>query len=257
MTDYVSINRSFWDNYAPEWVTRGAAAWRASEPYWGIWETSEAELNLLPADLQGLDAIELGCGTGYVGRWLEQRGATVTAIDNSSKQLATAQQLAREHHSEIGFLMGNAEQCPLPNESADFLISEYGAAIWCDPLLWIPEAARLLRPGGQLIFLGNAPLAMVCTPDSGADVTETLQRSYFDLHAMDWSEAEADPGGIEFNLPLSRWIDLFLKVGLVLDEYLEIQAPEGDVDNAFGTPRAWARQFPAEHVFKLSKPARS
>jgi hypothetical protein len=35
------------------------------------------------------------------------------------------------------------------------LTGEYGAAIWCDPYRWIPEAARLLRPGGELLFLGN------------------------------------------------------------------------------------------------------
>ncbi len=35
-------------------------------------------------------------------------------------------------------------------------VSEYGASIGCDPYTWIPEAARLLRPGGQLIFLVNS-----------------------------------------------------------------------------------------------------
>lgn len=190
-----------------------------------------------------------------MARWLERRGASVAAIDNSSKQLATAQRLARQHKSEISFLMGNAEQCPLPDLSADLLISKYGAAIWCDPFHWIPEAARLLRPGGRLVFLGNAPLAMVCTPDSGDAVTETLQRSYFHLHTLNWSNAAVDPGGVEFNLPFSKWIGLFNEVGLVLDDYLEIQAPERGAADAFGTSMEWARQFPAEHVFKLSKPA--
>ena len=45
--------------------------------------------------------------------------------------------------------------CRCPTRSFDLAISEYGAAIWADPYKWIPEAARLLRPGGQLIFLGN------------------------------------------------------------------------------------------------------
>jgi len=35
------------------------------------------------------------------------------------------------------------------------VISEYGASIWCDPYRWIPEASRLLRPGGDLVFLVN------------------------------------------------------------------------------------------------------
>lgn len=107
------------------------------------------------------------------------------------------------------------------------------------------------------MFLGNVPLAMVCTLDCGAVVTKTMQRRDFDLHAMDWSESKADPGGIELNMFFSRWIGLSHKVGIVLDDPLEIQAPEEDVEAAFGTPGAWARQFPAKYVFKRSKPALS
>ena len=40
---------------------------------------------------------------------------------------------------------GNAENIPLPDNTFDVAISEYGASGWCDPTLWIPEAARLLR----------------------------------------------------------------------------------------------------------------
>ena len=58
---------------------------------------------------------------------------------------------------------------PLPDASFDFAISEYGASIWCDPYEWIPEAARLLRPGGRLVFLVNAPLIMLCGPDDEDD----------------------------------------------------------------------------------------
>ncbi len=55
---------------------------------------------------------------------------------------------------------------PLPDASFDLAISEYGAAIWADPYRWIPEAARLLRPGGDLIFLGNSVLVMLAVPDA-------------------------------------------------------------------------------------------
>ena len=53
-------------------------------------------------------------------------------------------------------MLGDAEAVPLPDASFDLAISEYGASIWCDPYRWIPEAARLLRPGGVLVFLANA-----------------------------------------------------------------------------------------------------
>jgi hypothetical protein len=39
-------------------------------------------------------------------------------------------------------------------------------SIWCDPFKWIPEAARLLRSGGELVFLRASPLAILCSPDA-------------------------------------------------------------------------------------------
>ena len=56
---------------------------------------------------------------------------------------------------------------PLPDASFDFALSEYGASLWCEPEAWIAEAARLLRPGGRLVFLTNSPLLMLCTPHDG------------------------------------------------------------------------------------------
>ncbi len=51
----------------------------------------------------------------------------------------------------------DAERVPLADARFDLAISEYGACLWADPHHWVPEAARLLRPGGDLIFLTRAP----------------------------------------------------------------------------------------------------
>ena len=114
MTDHLIENQRFWDAYAPKWIERGEAAWRAEQPYWGIWATPESELALIPSDLAGRSVVELGCGTGYVSRWFEQRGASVTAVDLSRQQLATAKRFAAQFQSEITFIQSNAEATPLP-----------------------------------------------------------------------------------------------------------------------------------------------
>lgn len=253
MTDHLIENRRFWDAYAPEWVERGEAAWRAERPYWGIWSTPESELQLIPSGLAGQSVVELGCGTGYVARWFEQRGAAVTAVDLSRQQLATAARFAERFESEITFIQSNAEETPLPDDCADIVVSEYGAAIWCDPYRWIPEAARLLVPGGRLIFLGHSPWALVFTDDEGETVSNALKRDYFELHRLDWTGAATDPGGIEFNLPLSKWFRLFREQGFRVDDYLEIQAPVAKSAGGFSAPWDWARAYPSEQVFKLTK----
>lgn len=249
---HVRENRAYWDGRADQWVAAGEAGWRAAEPGWGVWELPESSLRLLPADMTGMTAIELGCGTGYVSAWMARRGARVVGIDNSEQQLATARRLALEHGIELTLLHGNAETVPYPDATFDFAISEYGAAIWCDPMEWIPEAHRLLRPGAQLVFLGNAPIATMCMPPSGAACEAQLHRGYFDLHRVDWTQCEVDPGGVEFNLPISKWFQLFRETGFEVLDYLELQAPAGSNDRHY-SPGWWSERWPSEHVWKLRK----
>ena len=251
LPEHVVENRRYWDGMADEWVEGGEIAW-AQEPAWGNWQLPEEEVGMLPDDMSGMRAIELGCGTGYVSAWMARRGASVVGIDISEKQLATARRLAGEHGVDLVLHHGNAEDVPEPDGSFDFAISEYGAAIWCDPTRWLPEAARLLRPGGRLVFLGNHPLSLICVPADGSPTAFTLERDYFGLDRLDWSAVEVDPGGMEFNRPISSWFRLFRETGFRVDDYLELQAPE-EAEDRYAVPGAWARRFPAEQVWKLTR----
>jgi len=253
LPDHVAENRRLWDATADDWVAMGERAWAKNDPSWGIWSVPESEVEMLPADMSGLDAIELGCGTAYVTAWMARRGATVTAIDNSEAQLATARRLAAEHGIEVTFFHGNAETVPLPDASFDFAINEYGAAIWCDPEIWLTEAHRLLRQGGRLVFLADHPMAVACTPPSGANVGQRLVRPYFGLHTVDWRDAEIDPGGVNFALPLSDWVALFRRLGFAIDDLREPRAPASAEGVEFYTEAEWARQWPCELVWKLTK----
>ena len=164
MSEHVLSNRARWDEDAPNWVEAGHQSWARSEPHWGIWQVPESQLHVLP-DVDGLDVVELGCGTGYVSSWLARRGAEVVGLDNSRRQLATAVSFQREFGVEFPLIHANAEAVPLASSSFDLAISEYGACLWCDPYRWVPEAARVLRPGGRLIFLTNSVLLMLTMPD--------------------------------------------------------------------------------------------
>lgn len=148
LPEHVRRNRKHWDSVADQYVASAERNWASDEISWGIWGIPESEVGLLPP-VSGLDVIELGCGTAYVSAWLARRGARPVGIDNSVRQLETARRLQQQHGIEFPLMLGNAEQVPLPDASFDLAISEYGAAIWADPYRWIPDAARLLRPGGS------------------------------------------------------------------------------------------------------------
>jgi SAM-dependent methyltransferase len=251
MPDYVAQNRLAWDGLAADYAEPGRRGWSQDEPSWGIFGVREAELRMLPGDLADKDTIELGCGTGYVSAWLARRGARPVGIDNSPKQLETARELQAEFGIEFPLYLGNAEATPFPDASFDFAISEYGAAIWCDPYKWIPEAARLLRPGGRLHFLGNGLLLMLTTPPDAADDTPSgacLERPLFGMHRFDWSD-----GSVEFHLPHGEMIRLLRQSGFEIEDLIEIQIPEGATTRYEYVTPEWASRWPCEEVWKVRK----
>jgi SAM-dependent methyltransferase len=253
LPDHVRRNRDDWDRSAPDWVAAGRFLWGAGEPVWGVWRVPESQVGMLAGELDGLDAIELGCGTGYVSAWLARRGARPVGIDISQAQLATARQLQQEFGLDFPLLHGNAEDVPYPDASFDFAISEYGASIWCDPYAWIPEAARVLRPGGRLVFLVNSTLAMLCAPDdAGEPATDRLLRPYFGMHRLEWP----DDDSVEFNLPHGERIALLRSSGFEIEELVEIRPPDGSTNTYHPNDSLeWAQRWPCEEVWKVRRRA--
>ena len=252
LADYVLRNRSEWDGMADEFVANGERSWRLEpgDEEWGVWNVPESTLRILPDDLAGLDTIELGCGTAYVSAWLARRGARPVGIDNSDAQLATARRLQAEHGLGFPLIHGNAEAVPYPDASFDLAISEYGASIWADPYRWVPEASRLLRPGGRLIFLVNGTILMLCMPDAEEAATDRLLRPYFGLHRLEWTGDET----VNFYLGYGDWIRLLRSSGFEVEDLVELRPAEGATAPGFPYATAeWARQWPSEEVWKARK----
>ncbi|MEO8470154.1 MAG: class I SAM-dependent methyltransferase [Chloroflexota bacterium] len=255
LPEHVAANREAWDRYAPEYAGAGARAWTRIEPNWGIWGIPESEVRLLPDDLEGLDAVELGCGTAYVSAWLARRGARPVGIDNSPEQLVTARRLQAEHGLHFPLHLGNAEQTPFADASFDLAISEYGACLWADPYAWVAEAARILRPCGQLIFLTNGLILNLAVEELVANdpAKDKLQRPMFGMHRTVWP----DDTSVEFHLPHGEWIRLLREHGFEIERLVELQAPPDAVDSASYTyvTADWARKWPSEEVWVARKRA--
>ncbi len=252
LPEHVAANRAYWDAYAPQWVESGERQWRLAPgaETWGIFGFPEPEIRMLPDDLAGKDAIELGCGTGYVSAWMARRGARVVGIDNSAAQLETAARLQREHGLAFTLLHGDAERVPYPDGSFDFAISEYGAVLWADPEVWVPEAARLLRPGGRLHVLTNSVLYHLCAPDDEREpATDRLLRPQFGMGRTVWPGEAA----VEFHPSHGGWIRQFTSAGLEVVELLEPQARPGLVSRHLPGGSAWATKWPVEEIWKVRK----
>jgi len=245
-SDDLAANVAVWTGVNAAYTDGSAAAgWAQPEIEWGMFAVPEAEVSVL-GDVSGLDVVDLGCGTGYFSAWLARRGARPVGVDPTPAQLATARRLMEETGIEFPLIEAAGEAVPLPDASFDLALSEHGAAVWADPRRWIPEAARLLRPGGRLVFLHHTPLAYLCFPMVGPVTTE-LQRPYFGLGRTTWEE----DGGVEYQLTHGDWISVLRDAGFEIERLVELQAPVSARTHVYysDVPADWARQWPCEEIW--------
>jgi SAM-dependent methyltransferase len=245
-------NRDVWTKANAEYTDKQADdAWAKEEIEWGMFGLPEAELNVL-GEVTGKDVVELGCGTAYFSAWLAKQDARPVGVDITPAQLETARRMQRETGIEFPLIEADAADVPLPDESFDLVISEYGASIWCDPARWIPEAHRLLRPGGELLFLCNSPLSIICAPDEGK-LEERLVRSQFELGRMAWP---GENEGVEWHLGHGAMLCLLRDTGFEVVGLWELRAPESAADHEYYdfVPAEWARRWPSEEIWKARKP---
>jgi len=110
-------------------------------------------LALVLAGRRSLDALDVGCGTGFLALELAARGHRVSGVDFAPAMVALARRKASERGASVRFEEADAEQLPYGPGSFDLVVSRH--------LLWTlphPEAAidewiRVLRPGGRLVVV--------------------------------------------------------------------------------------------------------
>jgi len=244
LSEHARRNRAAWNAAAAGDVELADRQWAAPEITWGIWNVPEAEVGALP-DVDGRDVVELGCGTAYVSAWLARRGARPVGVDVSENQLATARAKQQEHGLEFPLIHASAEDVPLPGASADLVVSEYGASLWCEPDAWLAEAARLLRPGGRLVFLTNSLLITLAMPDTGA-ASDRLLRDQRAIRTLSFPDEDS----VEFHLAHGEWIAALRRHGFSVDALHELFAPAGAQPTRYEwvTPE-WAQRWPVEEIW--------
>jgi SAM-dependent methyltransferase len=244
-------NVAVWTKANAEYTDGSASSsWAKGEITWGMFGLPESQLDVL-GDVAGLDVVELGCGTAYFSAWLAKRGARVVGVDPTPAQLETARRMMRETGIGFELVQASGEDVPLPDTSFDLALSEHGAAIWADPHRWIPEAARLLRAGGRLVFLHPTPLAHLCFPDFGPITTE-LKRSYHGLGRVEWP---GEDEGVEYQLTHGDWIALMRDSGFEIERLIELEPPKNATTHAYynDVPVDWARRWPNEEIWVARK----
>jgi SAM-dependent methyltransferase len=239
-------NRALWTVVNAQFTDEDAGrSWAAEEVTWGLFQVPERDLGVL-GDVAGLDVVELGCGSAYLSAWLARQGARPVGVDLTPAQLTTARRCQQRFGLVFPLVEANAEEVPLPDAGFDLVVSEYGASLWCDPQRWVAEAARLLRPGGRLVFLTNSVLATLCVPEEEGFAQERLLRPQRGLHRVAWPG-----GGVEFHPSHGEWIRVLGANGFVVDALHELYAPaDAETHEYYAIATAqWAMRWPVEDLW--------
>jgi SAM-dependent methyltransferase len=240
-------NRASWDAASDEYQERHRQFIGRAEPRWGMWQLPESELQIL-GDAAGKDVLEYGCGAAQWSILLARAGARPVGLDNSGRQLEHARTLMAEAGVEFPLVHASAGEAPFEDGSFDIVFCDHGAMTFADPYRTVPEAARLLRPGGLFAFNHGTPIETIAWPLDADHVGDRLVLDYFGLHRVDDGETST------FNLPYGEWIRLFRANGFVIEDLIEPRPEEGatssyrDADDI-----AWARRWPAEEIWRVRK----
>jgi SAM-dependent methyltransferase len=244
--DELAHNRDLWDDLNAAYTDGDALRrWEAIDITWGLFAVPEHEVDAL-GEVAGRDVVELGCGTAYLSAWLARRGARAVGVDLSPAQLATARRCQQRLGLPFQLVEADAGDVPLPDGCADLVVSEYGASVWCDPHAWLAEAARLLRPGGRLVFLTNSVLATLTVPADEGFAGDRLLRPQRSTYRVAWPN-----GGVEYHPSHGDWVRLLRANGFVVQALHELYAPpQARTPEWYVIATAeWAQQWPAEDLW--------
>ena len=248
LSEHEAQNRASWDAYSDEYQSLHGGQLANHDGYaWGMFQVPEEELRIL-GDVAGKDILEFGCGAAQWSIALAKRGGRVVGIDLSERQLEHARRAVDAAGVEVELVHASAESVPLPDASFDIVFCDHGAMTFADPYRTVPEAARLLRPGGLFAFSHGSAIADLVWPVGEEHMGDRLLVDYFDLRTIE------DDGEVTFNLPYGTWIALFRQNGFIVEDLIEPRPPEGAV-SSYRDPEdvAWARRWPAESIWRLRK----
>ncbi len=220
-------NRDWWDASAQDYQDEHGAFLGDADLLWCPEGLREETAGLL-GDVRGRDVLEVGCGAAQGARWLTRAGARVTAFDVSYGQLEQARDLDRRSGTAVPRLVqADAQVLPFRDAAFDLAVSAFGAIPFvADSAGTMRELARVLRPGGRLVFSVTHPTRWAFPDDPGPGGLTVVQ-SYFDRTPYVEEDEQGRAVYVEHHRTLGDRVRELVAAGLVLDDLVEPEWPAG------------------------------
>lgn len=246
------VNRKLWNATSVEYQAAHHEE-LVDDVLWGPSMPPEATLKVLGEDVAGKEVLELCCGGGQSAVYLALRGARVTGVDFSEKQLEYARAFASSRGVRIRFEEGEVRDLSaFPSDSFDIVFSAFAFGFVEDIEATFQEAFRVLRRGGQFAFSWASPLYVGVTPDTGGALR--VVRSYFDRSPI----VSDEPGGreVDFHRTYGDWLGALVRAGFVVTDILEPEPMPRGNSYRDGFPLSSIRMVPGTTIWRARKPRR-
>lgn len=229
--DHEEVGR-YWDANAEAWTRLARAGYDVYRD--GL--NTPAFLDMLP-EVNGLSGLDVGCGEGHNTRLVAERGARMTGIDISGNFVRHAMEEEASEPLGIRYERASAVEIPFEDAGFDFAVAFMSLMDMPDLEGVLAEVFRILRPGGFLQFSIEHPC--FTTPhrrtlrDEHGRAYAREVGGYFrekDGEVQEWIFSAAPPEEREelrhFRVPrftrtLSRWLNLLIEAGFVLERFGE------------------------------------
>ncbi len=220
-------NRRWWDAQARTYQDEHGAFLGDVDLLWCPEGVREAQAHLL-GEVSGLDVLEVGCGAAQGARWLVAAGARVTAFDVSAGQLRESRRLDERSGVAVPRLVqADAQQLPFRSRAFDLVVSAFGGIPFvADSARTMRECARVLRPGGRLVFSVTHPVRWVF-PDDPGPAGLTVGQSYFDRTPYVEVDERGEAAYVEHHRTIGDRVRELVGAGLALDDLIEPEWPPG------------------------------
>jgi len=246
-------SRRGWDAYAAQYQADHGAFLRDVGFVWCPEGLDEADARLL-GPVAGRRVLEVGCGAAQCSRWLAAQGATVVGVDLSAAQLGHSRLLDERTGSDVPVVQADAEDLPFAAGSFDVAFSAFGAVPFvADAPRLMREVARVLRPSGRWVFSLTHPVRW-CFPDDPGEAGLVAAFGYWDRRAYVETDERGEPAYVEHHRTLGDLVRALRAAGLVLDDLLEPEWPDGFAREWGGWSPQRGAVLPGTAIFCCRRP---